>query len=444
MWNSCRHRTAVSSHVLVERPRFPQGINVVCAVIAILALVVHVGPAHPQTFSSAVGSALNNNCSSLGATTTPVLGPIINDRGDRRQIGTRTTGPFRPDQPLTSICSQTRDTTQAQLTGGSVAVFTRLSNVDEEVRIFQRLQDLRRRTEFGSMAASADTALSPGLSFFASGEFTAFDKTLTTFEPAFHSTTSGGTIGGDYSFSRGHTVGAAINYSHIDGEFSRHGGDFATDSYGGLLYASVLPVRHLFVDLTAGYARKEYSLDRRFSFGNPSPISAGVASGSTNGNEYKAAVNIGYDFAIHRFTFGPRVGLNYVGTSVDGFREHGPTGLELIYGHQHRDSLTSVLGFYGSMALSTRVGVLVPQASVEYVHEFEDDQRTIPFRFVDVVAGPSFHFRTDSPDRDYLYLATGVVFYTPRGVAPFVNYRALVDYANQARHIVTAGVRFEF
>jgi outer membrane autotransporter protein len=286
----------------------------------------------------------------------------------------------------------------------------------------------------------------PGLDFFLSGEFERFDKDLTRFEPGYDSNTWSGTAGADYRFSRLLTAGLALTYSRIDGDFDRSGGSFATNSYGALAYASVRPVANSFVDLVGGYARKDYSVDRSVSLSASSgaPIAGGRATGDTNGNEYTAAAHAGYDFVFKNVTVGPRVGVDFSHTTIDGFSERGATGLELLYDRQERTSLTTTAGVFASVAFSTRLGVLVPQTTLEYVHEFEDNQRAIRFRFRDDPENFKFRFQTDPPDRDYFHLGAGLVMVLPSGWSPFINYRALVGYRSESSHTVTAGVRVGF
>jgi outer membrane autotransporter protein len=99
---------------------------------------------------------------------------------------------------------------------------------------------------------------------------------------------------------------------------------------------------------------------------------------------------------------------------------------------------------YGSIAISTGFGVLVPQTTLEYIHEFLDPQRKITFRFIDDLNRTPFRFENDRPDRDYFNLGAGIVLVLARGFSPFLNYRALVGYNDQRSHTVTAGLRVEF
>ena len=348
-----------------------------------------------------------------------------------------------------------------QLSAGTLPAETRLDLTGEQRRVYQRLNEKR---DGSTSAASADGAMGvPGLGLFVSAEYEAFDKDVSRFESGYTSDTWSGTVGADYAVARWATAGIAFTYSNVDGTYAQRGGDFDTQSFGGLLYATFLPIPRLFVDAVGGYARKNYSTDRAISFANTFNVgvpltSNGTASGDTDGNEYRAGVNVGYDFGFDRLTIGPRVGVNYRYTTIDSFSERGKdavicnpacqstsgTGLELAYDRQDETSLTTVAGLFASFAFSTRWGVLVPQATVEYVHEFADDQRTIHFTFVEDLAQKKFRFQNDPPDRDYVNAGAGLVVVLPGGFSPFVNYRALLGYRDQSSHTVTAGLRFAF
>jgi len=283
-------------------------------------------------------------------------------------------------------------------------------------------------------------------------EYEKFVKDRTRFEQGFDSDARGGTAGADYAFTRWLTAGLALNFSRINGKFKADGGDFSTDTLGVILYGSVSPLANLFVDLTAGYNRKEYTTDRniRFTFGTPVTLIQGVTKGDTHGSEIKAGINSGYDFRIANVTVGPRLGLQYSDLTIDGLRKGGrvnnqlETGLELVYDRQYQSSLRMNAGAFASMAISTPIGVLVPQTTIDYIHEFLDDQRTVFFRFIEDFGRTRLRFQTDPPDRDYGTISVGLAMVLAKGLTPFVNYRALVGYRDEYSHTVTGGLRFTF
>jgi uncharacterized protein with beta-barrel porin domain len=106
-------------------------------------------------------------------------------------------------------------------------------------------------------------------------------------------------------------------------------------------------------------------------------------------------------------------------------------------------SLTTTAGIFASYAISTGFGVIVPQLTGEYIHEFMNDQRTVPFTFVNAPAG-TYRFLTESPDRDYFTVGAGAVLLLPSGLTPFVNYVEVLGQTRRTQRTVTLGLRFGF
>ena len=281
------------------------------------------------------------------------------------------------------------------------------------------------------------------VNLFISADYERFDKNVTTFEPGHRTNTGRTTVGADYSFSDRFLVGGAFKYGRDKGRFDA-GGNFKTDSYGLQLYGNFVPATNSFVNASAGYTRLNSSIDRLASTTRVVTQVLGTVNGDTDANAFNVGVNGGYDFSFQGVTFGPRLGLHYKRTETDAYRERGSTGLELVYDAQQAKSLTSVLGLYGSRAISTNFGVLVPQATLEYVHEFQNSQRTINFRFVDNPAAGTFSFQNDRPDRNYFNIGVGIAAVWPHGISGFLNYRAMVGYNDRSSHTVTVGMRIEF
>ena len=100
-----------------------------------------------------------------------------------------------------------------------------------------------------------------GLGFFASGLVESLNRDITTFQDGYKSNILGITAGGDYRFSKKLVAGLALSYSNTDGDF-RSGGNFSTNSYGGLLFASYLPTDRTFMQITGGYTKNNYLVSR--------------------------------------------------------------------------------------------------------------------------------------------------------------------------------------
>lgn len=378
---------------------------------AVLAMVTTAPAAtRAQGLNDVLGSLLSNGCGPLGGVS----------------------GSYGPE--LGAFCATGGGAASA---GGGTAGSEVRAGAGEALSIYRRLRERQG-------AASADAGGVRGFSLFASADYEKFDKDRTSFEAGFERDTVGGTVGGDYMFGNGLIIGAAFTYAHEFGDYNGISGGFDHNAYGLLAYASVAPIAGLFVDAVAGYTRRDYEFDRRISFTGTNAAVNGPTSGDTHGDEFRVGLNTGYDFYLGSATVGPRVGVLYRETTIDGFRESGSTGLELAYDDQNIQSLTTTAGVFGSVAISTGIGVIVPQANAEYVHEFLDDQRSVGFRLRQDLAGQRFLFETDKPDRNYFHIGAGVSMVLPNGMQPFLNFRELVGYRDRSSHTVTAGLRIPF
>jgi uncharacterized protein YhjY with autotransporter beta-barrel domain len=370
----------------------------------------------PQPLSVLLPQLLDNStCSSVSGPLGPTTGKL---------------GAFCGSIPATSAGA-----------GAFTSIDSRTGGGEDAVR--RRLEKLK-----AGKGASADE-LGRGFGMFFTTEYGSLNKETSVFELGYEQNTAGGTAGVDYSFGRLGVLGAAFNYQHEFGDFAGQTGGYNNDLYSFIVYGTVTPLPSLFVDLNAGYTRKQYNIDRRVSLQTQTSVPGflGRIEGDTHSNDFRVGARIGYDLSFGALTLGPRIGANYHESAIAGFRETGNTGIELIYGDQTVVSLTTTAGVFSSYAISTGFGVIVPQVAGEYIHEFANDQRTVPFTFVNATTRPTFRFLTESPDRDYFTVAAGVVLLLPSGLTPFVNYVEVLgqnDAANRTQRTVTLGLRFGF
>ena len=291
------------------------------------------------------------------------------------------------------------------------------------------------------------------LGLWISGDAEDRNRDVTRFEDGYESTLSSATAGVDYAFSDLLFVGLGVEYQQVDGDFDA-GGDFDTESLGGVLYGSLSPLPGAYLDVVVGYAERDYEVDRSVSFEERvdnqidgreliDTSVSGIAAGDTDGDEVRAGAQLGYEHSWNGLGLAPRAGVDFVRTRIDDFAERGSTGLELAYDDRTRQSLQSSFGIDASLTASSPLGVIVPVASFEWVHEFQDDQRSTKVRFVeDLRADPLvFRFQNEKPDRDFFRLAGGATLVLPRGIQLFAVARTLLGHDHFDGYGVSAGVR---
>jgi uncharacterized protein YhjY with autotransporter beta-barrel domain len=289
----------------------------------------------------------------------------------------------------------------------------------------------------GAGGASQDSVSYEGLGVFVSADYQHKDKTQTNFEMGFESDSYGPTIGVDYMLGTSGVIGGAFDFAHTDGEFDNDFGDFNTDTFTAIVYGSYYPTDQSFLDLALGFGHKDFETEHA----DPG-LSGTLVDSDTTGFEFTADLTGGYDFNFGSVTVGPRAGIHYKRTALDGFTETGDPAAQLFtYEDQVEDSLTGTVGFQASMAFSTGFGVIVPQANAEYVREFLDDRER---HTVIDGAGAASTFVTDQPDRNHFNLGAGVVVVLPNGISPFLNYEVeLANYLEET-HTLAAGARLGF
>ena len=342
--------------------------------------------------------------------------------------------------------------------GGGAATPVTLPSIMQK-----RLREARigeRKLETTGASADSVAEYESGISLFLSGEFESLERDTTEFEAGYESDIWRLTSGVDYQFTEQIVAGLAVDYYRHDGDFEG-GGGFDTDSYGLLTYGTFVPIEQAYLQVVAGYARKDYHRDRIASFvelnladedDEDDEVSfnidtSGRAKADYNGEEYQLGALVGFDYALNRVTVSPRVGVDWRRIELEGYEENGISGLELRFDDDHATSLQSRIGAQASVTVETGydpVPLVIPQASFDWLHEFENDQRDIGVSFVEDTRRQEFTYETEKPDRDWFEVNAGIVVALPFGLQGFGNYRTLFDQSDFDSHTGTFGFRKTF
>ena len=344
--------------------------------------------------------------------------------------------------------------------GGGAATPTTLPSI-----VQQRLREARGEEKTPATtvsAASADAAVEGGKrrGVFIAGEYESLDREVTTFEDGYDSDIQRLVAGVDFQPAVRWVAGIAFDAAKQKGDFNG-GGDFEVKSYGLVGFGSFLPTDKTFVQFYGGFARDSYSRDRMgvFTYLNPDgsprvpPTLSGIQNADYNADVYSAGILGGYDFPMRNVTISPFVGIDWKRIEFDTYSESGfdtsggasgPSGLELTFYENRQTSLQSSIGVQALVALRAGFWVVVPQASVNWKHEFENDQRTVQVSFVGDRRAKRFTYQTDEPERDWGEINVGVTAVSPGGLQVFGNYRTLVEHAFFDSNVVTVGIRVPF
>lgn len=307
----------------------------------------------------------------------------------------------------------------------------------------------------GATGGAAGGDIAPKWGFFATGLYGFGDREQTDREDGFDYDRWGLIAGADYRLSDNFVLGGMIGYSSIESDFDVSpavpGGGIDAEAWSFGVYSTYYQ-DNWYLDGLLAYNQTDYDIDRRILLplgatpGNsPAAVETSrAAKGNTSGSDWAFSLGGGMDLTKDNLTYGPYARLNYISGDIDGYNETGAGGLNLTATNQSWSSLTSVLGGRISSAMSQSWGVLVPQARVGWVHEFQNDSETFTaFYTVDPNRLPLLA-ASDDPDRDYFTLGLGLSAVMPNNVQAYIDYQTLLDHKYLNDHLFSAGVRIGF
>jgi outer membrane autotransporter protein len=301
----------------------------------------------------------------------------------------------------------------------------------------------------GGAAGAQGSGLLGNVGIFVNGTGTTGEQDVTATAPGFDFSSAGVTAGADYRFADNFILGAAFGYDSVSSDFDGNGGSLDLDQYAISGYGTYYLPRGFYVDGLISYGWNNFESSRNFDYGFTTPTGqlervVTQAKSEPDSTQYGLSVGAGYEITQRAVMLTPYARVNFIRMDIDEFTETRADGWGIRYSDQEIDSLTTQLGGQASYAVSTQWGVLSPQILAEWVHEFENEARSIPVSFVGDPGANLFLVPTEDPDRDFFNVGAGITGTFARGISAFFYYEALLGYKNLDRNLFTGGVRFEF
>lgn len=411
-----------------ERNRQPRKIlrllDISCSALGLLTAVAGWQSADAQTFKQASNTELQSICTNVQ----------------------RSDGPTGTGAELSTICKQMASNLNGAVTASSgVGTLSQPSSFLISQQQLKDAQTLKLTKQRPSGSADSITASwGENFSTFLTAGATALHHRNNDYEQGYNASVPSVTLGGSYRIAGNLESGLAFNYSNSNASYTS-GGGFNTDSYTPLLFVNYLPFDNAFANLSLGYTRQNQTTNRIAIAGisNTTGLNVtGNTKANLNANQYSLNFLSGYDFALENITIGPRLGVNTRQWEMNSYQEATNTGLELRYNNQYQTSVQSTFGLFASSAHSFNFGVLIPQISASWVHEYENNSRLVNAQFVQAAPGTgSFSFQTETPARNWAALDLGFSLVLQKGMQAFANLSTVQGNRNFESYGGSLGVR---
>jgi outer membrane autotransporter protein len=256
--------------------------------------------------------------------------------------------------------------------------------------------------------------------------------------PNYDFNSGGFLVGADYRWSENFTTGVYTGYQYTWADYGSAGNTQINSAlFGG--YATY-DNEGFYADAVVGGGYNGYRVRRSIKFSNIDR----TARSTPNGGQLNAAVNLGYDWEIGKFTLGPIAGVQYTYAGVAPFTEDGAESLDLRVNQQNVNSIRSTLGARIAYTWNvTEKIAIIPEIRMLWTHEFLNNPRNISSA-LDGGAGPTFGFETSAPARDSCFAGAGLSVQLGRNWNAFAYYN--IDFGRQdyLGNYVSGGLTWKF
>jgi len=283
------------------------------------------------------------------------------------------------------------------------------------------------------------------LSGYLSASFSDAEQEETLRLSGYDSDTSSLLLGLDYRFGSNVFAGAALKTLSGNIDLIENRGTVDITTYDLSLYSSYYPTENIYFQGTLSAGQGDYDITRKMDFSVNGSAFSETAQSNPDGSGYSLSISSGYDhyFIGTGVSTVTDISFAYAQTDIDGFSESNAQGFNLIVGEQSIESLTSKLGLQVSKSVSTSFGVLLPEFSAAWKHEFKTDGEDIVAAFA-IDPDNTFRYTTDKRDSDYFVLGLAASMVLPNGIMGYIQYEKVLDIDNYNVDTLNLGARVEF
>lgn len=247
-----------------------------------------------------------------------------------------------------------------------------------------------------------------GVRVWAGGAITLGERDPTTGEAELSVSTTGISLGADFSVGDRLDLGAGLGFGQERTDVGVDGSRLEAETWAGVAYGSFRPVEGVFVDGVLGYGRLSFDMRRR------TPVAGDLVFGDRDGSAWFGSLRAGVERGREDLRWSAFGGVETVNAELDAFAERGSATEALAFAARRVESLQGVWGLRLERDLAGPGGLWSPGARLEWRHEFGEGGAQL-IRYADWLDGPAYEIGHDGWDRGELTVGLSLVVRTYRG-----------------------------
>jgi uncharacterized protein with beta-barrel porin domain len=287
--------------------------------------------------------------------------------------------------------------------------------------------------------------------FFFTGNYTHGSGDARAVRPGFDYDNAGLTAGVDYRFSDTFVAGIALGYGRNSSDIDADLGSFDSDTYNLSAYATWYRDDFYF-NAAASLGWADYSLSRSivYQIANDAGLTSvhQEAKAKPGGDQRSLVLAFGKDFHHDAWNFNPELRANYTRVSIDGYDESlraaAGSGLGLHVADRSQNNLLGVLGMRASYTMNQDWGILIPNAQIEYNHEFNKSSNNVVSWFINDPTATPIVLADPRSDSNFFTLSFGLNAVWPQGRSGFILLEHVTAQQGVTEDRISVGGHVEF
>ena len=292
--------------------------------------------------------------------------------------------------------------------------------------------------------------------FFANGMISRGSFSANESRPGFDYDGASITAGLDYRFSDTFVGGLALGYNSDSSDLDLNAGKLDADGYSLSGYMTWYHGNDFYLQGSVEFTKLDFDLRRNIIYQIAAVDGSGgttsvnqVARASPGGDLEAANLTLGRDFINGAMTFSPYLRGSYAHLSLDGFSESidsSAPGFGLATQVESRSRVNEIgtLGALFSWTTNQNWGVLVPNARLEYSHDFRTTPQTVVSRFLSDPTQTAIVVTDPRLDHNFYDLGFGLNAVFPQGRSGYLAYEYIGGLTGAHLSRFEAGFRIEF
>ncbi|HXR63026.1 MAG TPA: autotransporter domain-containing protein [Rudaea sp.] len=292
--------------------------------------------------------------------------------------------------------------------------------------------------------------------FFANGMITRGTFAANQSRPGFDFDGASLTAGVDYRFNDNFVAGVALGYNNDSSDLDLDAGKLDVDGYSVNGYFVWYHGNDFYVQGSLEFNQLNFDLRRNIIYqiaaidgsGGTTSINQ-VARASPGGDQQSFNLTLGRDFNSGALQFSPYLRGTWSHLSLDGFTESIASsapgfGLATEVDSRSRTNEIGVIGALFSYTASQNWGVLVPNARLEFNHDFKTDPQVVVSRFVSDPTQTEIVVSDPRLDHNFYNVGLGLNALWPQGRSGYLAYEYVGGLTGGHLNRFEAGFRIEF